>query len=98
MLQEQTVPRATFELLKKLMKDKNLSKFHLAGGTAIALYLGHRISIDLDLFSLEDFDNTELESYLSQQYNFFTNYKSRNTLKGSIEDVKIDCITLAISV
>lgn len=93
MLQEQTVPRATFELLKKLMKDENLSKFDLAGGTAIALYLGHRISIDLDLFSLEDFDNTELESYLSQQYNFFTDYKSRNTLKGSIEDVKIDCIS-----
>ena len=80
MLQEQTVPRATFELLKKLMKDENLSKFHLAGGTAIALYLGHRISIDLDLFSLEDFDNTELESYLSQQYNFLTDYKYRNTL------------------
>ena len=93
MLQEQTVPRATFELLEKLMKDENLSKFHLAGGTAIALYLGHRISIDLDLFSLEDFDNTELESYLSKQYNFLTDYKSRNTLKGSIEDVKIDCIT-----
>ena len=79
--------------LRSLYRNSKTSKFHLAGGTAIALYLGHRISIDLDLFSLEDFDNTELESYLSQQYNFLTDYKSRNTLKGSIEDVKIDCIT-----
>ena len=93
MLQEQTVPKATFELLKVLMKDEVLKNFYLAGGTAIALYLGHRISIDLDLFSLEDFENTELESYLSQQYNFFTDYKARSTLKGSIEGVKIDCIT-----
>ena len=52
MLQEQTVPGATFELLKILMKDEKLNEFYLAGGTAIALYLGHRTSIDLDLFSL----------------------------------------------
>ena len=81
MLQEQTVPGATFELLKILMKDEKLNKFYLAGGTAIALYLGHRTSIDLDLFSLEDFDNTELEFYLSQQYNFLTDNKARSTLK-----------------
>ena len=93
MLQEQTVPGATFELLKILMKDEKLNEFYLAGGTAIALYLGHRTSIDLDLFSLEDFDNTELEFYLSQQYNFLTDNKARNTLKGSIKGVKIDFIT-----
>ena len=94
MLQEQTIPKETFRLLKTLMQDKELNDFHLAGGTAIALYLGHRKSIDLDLFSLNDFDNNQLEEHLFEKYNFTTDYKRNNTLKGSIEGVKVDCITL----
>jgi hypothetical protein len=34
--------------------------FGLVGGTAIALHLGHRQSIDFDLFSLKDFDNQKI--------------------------------------
>lgn len=30
---------------------KNFSDFYLAGGTALALQIGHRISVDFDLFS-----------------------------------------------
>lgn len=36
------------ELLPAL---KKFSGFHLAGGTALALQIGHRISVDFDLFS-----------------------------------------------
>jgi hypothetical protein len=32
------------------------NKFYLAGGTALALHLGHRESIDFDFFSQESFD------------------------------------------
>ncbi len=34
--------------------------FGLVGGTAIAFYVGHRESIDFDLFSLKEFDNTKI--------------------------------------
>lgn len=34
--------------------------FGLVGGTAIALYLGHRRSIDFDLFALREFDNHKI--------------------------------------
>lgn len=34
--------------------------FGLAGGTAIALYIGHRRSIDFDLFSLVEFHNPDI--------------------------------------
>src|SRR5437899_2779036 len=37
--------------LKKALPDAG---FYLAGGTAVAWYLGHRVSHDLDLFSLEE--------------------------------------------
>lgn len=91
-LQKKTVPRETFQLLEKLMNDKNLSQFNIAGGTALALYMGHRLSIDLDLFSQDSFDSKELENYLISKYSFRSDYKTDNTLKGSIDGVKIDCI------
>jgi hypothetical protein len=32
------------------MADENLADFYLVGGTVLSLKLGHRISIDIDLF------------------------------------------------
>ncbi|MFA4831516.1 MAG: nucleotidyl transferase AbiEii/AbiGii toxin family protein [Patescibacteria group bacterium] len=40
--------------------------FGLVGGTAIALHLGHRRSIDFDLFSLKEFDNPEIRRKISK--------------------------------
>ena len=34
--------------------------FGLVGGTAVALHIGHRESIDFDLFSLDEFDNVKI--------------------------------------
>lgn len=51
-----TEQRAVFPLLKKFT-----SSFGLVGGTAIALHLGHRRSIDFDLFSQSDFDNLAMK-------------------------------------
>lgn len=47
MLHQETVEANTFRLLKNLMQDAELSSFSLAGGTSLALLLGHRMSIDL---------------------------------------------------
>ncbi len=43
------------QLVKLFNKD-----FGLVGGTAIALHIGHRESIDFDLFSLKEFDNVKI--------------------------------------
>lgn len=51
MLQTQTVLPNTLELLRNLQSITELQSFRLAGGTALALQLGHRFSIDLDFFS-----------------------------------------------
>lgn len=93
MLHEETVERETFELLKRLMHDSRLEQFNLTGGTALALYLGHRKSIDLDLFTPSNFSAKELEEYLIQAYDFKSGYLEKNTLKGTINGIKIDCIT-----
>jgi hypothetical protein len=45
---------------------KTHAGFYLAGGTALALHVGHRKSIDLDLFSMEKFSEDEISLYLTQ--------------------------------
>jgi hypothetical protein len=50
------------ELIRHLPKD-----VYLAGGTAIALYFGHRLSIDLDLFTPVSFDSLELSNIISNR-------------------------------
>jgi len=51
----------TVEQLELLLLVKSFGDdFGLVGGTAIALHLGHRRSIDFDLFSLKEFDNGEI--------------------------------------
>ncbi|MCK5510862.1 nucleotidyl transferase AbiEii/AbiGii toxin family protein [Candidatus Parcubacteria bacterium] len=50
-----------FPLLKKVSK-----KFGLVGGTAIALHIGHRKSIDFDLFSYKPFNNNEIKRNIAK--------------------------------
>ena len=93
MLYTETVEYNTLELLKKLMRDSRLSDFLLAGGTNLALRLGHRKSIDLDLFAYQHFDAISLAEYLSKSYNFEeTNVRERDTVQGYIDDIKVDII------
>ena len=54
MLYLETVESSTLELLKKLQRLPVLEQTRLVGGTALALQLGHRKSIDLDFSYLKD--------------------------------------------
>ncbi|MCK5137364.1 MAG: nucleotidyl transferase AbiEii/AbiGii toxin family protein [Bacteroidales bacterium] len=93
MLHKESIKGETFELLKTLMRDERLSDFKLAGGTSLALYLGHRKSIDFDLFTEKSFDAGSIEKHLIETYDFKSDFLERNTIKGSINDIKVDCIT-----
>ena len=92
MLQTQTVEEGTFRLLKTLMSDEKLKNFYLVGGTALALYMGHRVSVDIDLFSQKLFDVKELERHFIFKYEFQTQRTSDITLIGEMYSVKVDCI------
>jgi hypothetical protein len=92
-LRKETVGEPTLELLKELMQDDLLKDFFLVGGTALSLQIGHRISIDLDLFSQNSFDKESLLLALERNYNFQLSYQAPNTLKGKIAEVRVDLIT-----
>jgi Nucleotidyl transferase AbiEii toxin, Type IV TA system len=47
----ETIPTVMSELLIWIGKQAIVKQFYLAGGTALALQVGHRISADLDFFS-----------------------------------------------
>jgi len=52
--------------LKVLALLKNFPGFYLAGGTALALQLGHRRSIDFDLFSFDGFNNYSIKAKITK--------------------------------
>jgi hypothetical protein len=93
MLRKETVSKSTLELLKTLMNDELLTDFFLVGGTALALQIGHRLSIDLDLFTKVSFDDNQMLFDLENKYRFQLDFQSKNTLKGEIDGVKVDLIT-----
>ena len=64
MLQKETVEPRTLELLRELQREPLLKNINLVGGTALALRLGHRKSIVLDLFTKEEFAFEEVKDML----------------------------------
>lgn len=91
-LQQSVVTTETLELMRKLMNEKIFENYFLVGGTALALRLGHRKSIDIDMFTQYDIPVNEVQKYLSEKYHFTEEFKEKNTLKGDIAKIKIDLI------
>lgn len=79
----------TKNLLKKLNAGKLPITSYLAGGTAVALQLGHRRSADLDFFTPEEFAETQWEQKLKKEFGFKLLKRDWQTLIGYIGDVKI---------
>ena len=92
MLHKEIISTQTLELLIRLQQKEYFRGFYLAGGTALALQIGHRKSLDLDFFSDFSFDTQYMLENLSADFNFKLFFSAANTLKGSIEDVKIDIL------
>lgn len=92
MLQLQTVEPNTLELLRSLMQKEYLNSFVLVGGTALALQLGNRESIDLDMFSTVDFSSNEILASLLNDYQIVVNNQLEQTLISTINQVKVDFI------
>ena len=85
----------TFTLIQQLQSHPALQDFNLVGGTALALQLGHRTSIDIDLFSLNSFSPQELYEELKNIFSVTITMERKNTMLTIINDVKTDFITHA---
>jgi predicted nucleotidyltransferase component of viral defense system len=76
-------------VLEKIKKSGLAQNFYLAGGTALAIQLGHRESIDLDFFCREEFSNSKLKEELSKIGDYFLTSEEEGTLHGTLDDVKL---------
>lgn len=92
MLHLESVEPFTLGLLKSLMSREYLYQFVLAGGTALALQIGHRKSVDLDMFSVSDIDVDMLLENLQQHYNVQPKVQTKGSLICDIEGIKVDFI------
>jgi hypothetical protein len=63
--------------------------FYLAGGTAAALQLGHRISVDLDFFTSEPLDARQLLQRARRVGTFDLQTESQGTLIGTLQGARV---------
>jgi predicted nucleotidyltransferase component of viral defense system len=90
-----TIKDETYQTLKTIFSVDIISnQFALAGGTALALQMGHRQSVDLDIFSDTEFDTREIEISLSANplLNFELVNSNRRMLFSYINHIKCDFV------
>jgi predicted nucleotidyltransferase component of viral defense system len=93
MLQTSTVIPDTLELLRKLQLIDSFRDLRLVGGTALSLLLGHRMSIDLDLFGTHGLDREEIiQCILDSGIQVVEQYHSKSIFSCYCNDVKVDIV------
>lgn len=93
MLFYRTIDSSTLELLKKIQSDQLFKGLLLVGGTSLALQIGHRISIDLDLFgTLEGTDKLEVDKTLSKLGALQTIHSTSNINIYTLNNIKVDIV------
>jgi hypothetical protein len=90
-------PRA-LDVLRRLMRSDLLRAFCLGGGTGLALQIGHRQSVDLDLFTPEPFDSLSLARELSavESSPIIVIMSAANSLQVRLADVRVDLLRFAV--
>ena len=94
-LKTEVLPTKSFKLLKKIMNIEDFNDFYLAGGTALALQLGHRISVDLDFFSSNPFSVSLISSFPET---YTTNYVRKNSMQIVSKETKVEFIYWAFPI
>ncbi|MEA1877629.1 MAG: nucleotidyl transferase AbiEii/AbiGii toxin family protein [Bacteroidota bacterium] len=92
MLHLSTIDTTTLELLKSLMLIEEFSNLRLVGGTALALQIGHRRSIDLDLLGEVNFETLDKTAAFRNFDKVTALSASKNINIYSIDDVKVDFV------
>ncbi|MBU1085860.1 MAG: nucleotidyl transferase AbiEii/AbiGii toxin family protein [Candidatus Beckwithbacteria bacterium] len=83
-----TLSSDTFRGIKLLGQSKLVDFAYLAGGTAVALRLGHRQSVDLDFFTKHQFSEEAILADLGKTGEFIKDQVAWQTIMGSFCKVK----------
>ena len=92
MLHYKSVSTELLELLEFVMNQREFNEFNLVGGTSLALQMGHRISIDIDLFGASEIDEDLFLEVLKKYGTVQVIKKSKNILICSVNGIKVDFV------
>jgi hypothetical protein len=94
----ESVDAVVERVLRDLHNVPILTSFYLAGGTGLALQLGHRQSVDLDFFLCEDFNEDYILQRLQHLEGFALLAKEPGTIYANIRNIKVSLIAYAYPV
>lgn len=83
------LPEEQLKLLQLLSGETFMRDFYLAGGTGLALYLGHRQSFDFDFFIPTDFDTSQIVNILNGLGKYERGNEEKNTVNGLLNGVRV---------
>lgn len=85
------LPKKQIRVLKSLGTQMSSRGFYLAGGTALAIHLSHRISVDLDWFTPREFSDGMIlaQSLRNSDIDLDIEQVSAGTLHGSVAGVRV---------
>lgn len=92
MLHLSTISTSALELLKQIQSIAEFSELRLVGGTALALQIGHRKSIDLDFFGKVEFEELNTNELFKNFKSAEINLKSKNINIYVINEIKVDFV------
>ena len=88
-LHDEVLDESTADLLSRIGAGQAFRDFYLAGGTGLALQLGHRVSLDLDLFSERPWASAALLAAVRALGPTVVDVESDGTLVGSVGGVRV---------
>jgi len=88
-MHSETLSPQTGRVLATLGQQPFVRPFYLAGGTALALQLGHRESVDLDFFQPQDFSLGTIKQSLSKLGSYILTNEESGTVDGILDEVKV---------
>ena len=92
MLHYNTVDQRTLELIKEIQSLQGFQNLRLVGGTALALQIGHRISVDIDFFGNMNLNNLSIVDKLKKLGNLKTIRNSEKVHVFLLDNIKIDIV------
>ena len=93
MLHKETVSPLLLDILRRLFSFRELDQFVLVGGTALSLRIGHRKSIDIDLFTNGVFPADTLPDFFRDNgFEFRQQSGFKGGIFGYISNIKADFI------
>ena len=83
------LPEEQLRLFETLSSETFIRDFYLAGGTCLAMQIGHRQSIDFDFFIPDDFNTSGIVNILTQIGTYERGNEEKNTINGTLNGVRI---------